>query len=72
MSKTRKPMSRRSAFFARRAIAKKAENTIMIAGVAVTITPANAKFAETIRRKDAESAFEAAALRSIGAQPIAA
>lgn len=59
--------SARRAFFARRAIAKRTENTIVIGGVSVTITASNAKFAETLRQKDAERAYEEAAFGRVAA-----
>lgn len=59
--------SARRAFFARRAIAKRAENTIVIGGVNVTITSSNAKFAEGLRQRDAERAYEEAVYARIAA-----
>jgi len=66
-----KPFNARRSYAIRAAIAKKDainDNTVMLKnGVRVAITTGNAKFAETLRRKDAESAYEQAAMSSIPA-----
>ena len=50
-------------FFIIRAQAKRAETTIVVGGRTVAITDGNAHFAEAVRRRDAETAYEAAAMR---------
>lgn len=66
-----KSFNARRHFAIRASIAKKAavnENTVVLKnGVRVAITDSNAKFAETIRRKDAENAYEQAAMASASA-----
>lgn len=56
----------RRAVFARRAIAKKALNSVLVAGVSVQITEKNARFAEAVRQADAERAYEQAAYARLG------
>jgi hypothetical protein len=53
-------------FAIRAAKARKAEqNTIVVGGNVVQITSANARFAETVRRNDAESAYAQAVSDSL-------
>ncbi len=71
-----KSFNARRHFAIRAAIAKKEainDNTVVLKnGVRVAITSSNAKFAETIRRKDAENAYEQAAMASASNPAIAA
>jgi hypothetical protein len=65
-----KPFNARRHFAIKASIAKKAAvpNTVVLKnGVVVTITNDNEKFAETVRRNDAESAYEQAVLASLAA-----
>lgn len=66
----------RRAVFARRAIARKALNTVLVGGVSVQVTEKNARFAEAVRQADAERAYEQAAnarlARNERAQRVAA
>ena len=65
-----KPFNARRHFAIKASIAKKAavSNTVVLKnGVVVVITNDNEKFAETIRRNDAESAYEQAVLASLAA-----
>lgn len=59
----------RRRFFAIRAnVEKRDANTILLPnGVRVTITHANSRFAETIRQRDAEQAYEQAAMGRLAA-----
>ena len=57
-----KPFNARRHFAIRAAIAKRDANTVVLkSGLRVAITAANAKFAEIVRRNEAERAFEEAA-----------